>query len=267
MKTLTPQGVAGRRVLMVAPHPDDEAVGCGGYAHLLAKGGALVSVVVMARGDGGIDASEGAADPATRQAESVACCAALGTEPPHFLGLTSAAIRDDPAAAGAALARHVQPGSVDELLVPSPLERHDTHRACLLAALLSGVARPDATWWGWGAWDAIPAWDDVVEVDVTVARVAKTQAIRAHASQDGPRSLAAATLARDASQAAFSVITGKETRRAVERLMDLSAMVQAVGGAKDASSSALADAVGRWTADRSAQWSAGLWGAGGSLPS
>jgi len=244
-------------VLVLAPHPDDEVVGCGGTAHLLAQAGARVAVVVMARGDGGIDPSGAAVDVSRRREESRACCQALGLEAPLFLGLRSDVIRADPVAAGAALARALGARRADELLVPSPLERHATHRACLLGALSSGVGRAGARWWGWGAWDALPAWDDVWEVDVAAARVAKTHGIRAHVSQDRPRGLAAASLARDASQAAFSRLSGPEPRRAVERLMDLSALARRTEGLTELA--ALTRAVAGWTAERSAAWARQLW--------
>ena len=248
---------AARHVLVVAPHPDDEAVGCGGTVHLAARAGATVAVVVLTRGDGGIDPLAGSVSVETRQSESRACCRELGTEAPLFAGLESGTLRADPALGARALRELTNGVRFDRVLVPSPLERHATHRASLVAALLAGVATDDAEVWGWGAWDAIPAWDEVLEVDVTAARMAKTLAVRAHASQDRPRALAAATLARDSSQAAFSSITGHEQRKAVERLLDLSTLVAGLRG--DETAAGLSRAIATWTAERSAAWAQALW--------
>jgi hypothetical protein len=66
-------------------------------------------------------------------------------------------------------------------------------------------------------WDALPAVDDVAEIDVTEARSAKTLAMSAYVSQNRNRSLAAAIAARDMSQATLSRFTGSEPRKAVER--------------------------------------------------
>src|SRR5262245_52774318 len=99
VKALDPAAWRGRRVLVVAPHQDDEAFGAGGTAHLAAKAGADVHVVIAARGDGGIT---GSVTPEVREAESIRCCELLGTRPPVFLRLPSARLREDPLGAGRA---------------------------------------------------------------------------------------------------------------------------------------------------------------------
>ena len=257
MIPVQPGDWAGRDVLVVAPHPDDEAIGAGGTVHLLAAAGARVAVVIMARGDGGIAPGADAPSVEQRREESIASCQALGTLEPVFLDLKSSAIREDPGAAARVLADAVGEAGADLVLVPSPLERHDTHRACLVAALLSGVGRPGATVWGYGAWDAVPAWPGVLEVDVTPARVAKTMAVRAHASQDSARGLAAAILFRDGAQAAFSRITGSESRKAVERLIDLTSLQRDRSPGESASD--LAARVTAWTIKQTANWVTSLW--------
>jgi LmbE family N-acetylglucosaminyl deacetylase len=238
----------------VAPHPDDEALGCGGTVALITQAGAEVAVCVMGRGDGGVD---GVTTAEGRQDESRRACEILGTEAPSFADLPSPAIREDPASAGSRLAACVEGRVFDTLLVPSPLERHDTHRACLLAALLSGAAAADAEWWGWGVWDALPAIDDVHEVDITAARAAKLRAVAAHKSQDGARPLAAGMASRDLAQAVYSRITGDEKRKAVERLWAMRGLGQAV--ASEADAAAAGQALKRWLVGCQEQWVGELW--------
>ena len=217
-RTLEPARWAGRRVAVVAPHPDDEAFGAGGTAHLAARAGADVHPLVVARGDGGVD---GRADVSAREDESRRCCELLGLRAPEFLRVPSPRLREDPAAAGAALRERCGGGAFDVLLVPSPLERHDTHRAVLVAALCADIGTAEAEWWGWGVWEALPLGAFTAEVDVTAARSAKALAMGAHASQNAGRSFAAGMSARDMSQAIFARVTGHDERRAVERLLDL----------------------------------------------
>ena len=252
MERLDPSALGGARVLLVAPHQDDEALGCGGTVHLLARAGAQVQPVIAARGDGGI---VGGAAVEQREEESRRCCAVLGVAAPLFLRLPSADLRADPWQAGVQLAELAGRAAFDTVLVPSPLERHDSHRATLLAALCSGAARPGARWLGYGVWDAIPAWPDALEVDVTAARSAKTQAIAAHRSQNEGRALAAAMAARDMEQAIFARITGPEERRAVERWLDLSELAEPIP--RDAGEAH--DRVARWLAAALARWAASLW--------
>ena len=256
MKTFDLTGLAGRHVLLVAPHPDDEVIGCGGTVHLLAQAGAHVIVVITARGDGGIG-GDGAV-PADREAESQAACSILGTQPPIFLRIPSQRLREDPAAAARELTSRVGRGVHDLLLVPSPLERHPTHRAALVAALLSGAARPDAAWWGYGAWDAIPATADSVEIDTTEARSVRTRALAAHVSQTSCRSLTAGIAGRELDQATFSRLVGSESRRSVERLLDLSGLAPLPEDARtvDGARARTVD----WLVERSAAWVAERWG-------
>ena len=254
-RRLDPAAWAARRVLVVAPHPDDEAFGAGGSAHLAARAGAEVHVVVVARGDGGVD---GRSDPAVREDESRRCCELLGTRPPVFLRVPSPGLRDDPAGAGRAAAAALGARSFDVLLVPSPLERHDTHRATLLAALCGDLGRPEAEWWGWSVWTELPLGPGVIEVDISAARSAKTLAMAAHVSQNRGRGLAAAMAARDLAQATFSRITGDESRKAVERLLDLAGLGRQRPAPADA-----ATAAGRCAAFVAAHGrasAAALWG-------
>ena len=254
-RVLDPAAWAGRRVLLLAPHPDDEAFGAGGSAYLAARAGADVQPVIMARGDGGVD---GRSLVAEREDESRRCCELLAVRPPVFLRIPSPELRADPAAAGRALASDGGARACDVLLVPSPFERHDTHRAVLLAALLAGAGTPTAEWWGWGVWEAVPLSPDAVEVDVTAARSAKTLAMTAHRSQHRARNLAAGQAARDLSQATFSRVTGVEPRKAIERLLDLSALGRPQPPPRDAGEARAR--VAAWMQDHAARWLAALWG-------
>jgi LmbE family N-acetylglucosaminyl deacetylase len=254
LRIFDPAAHAGRRALMLAPHQDDEAFGCGGTLHLLAKGGAHVHVVIVARGDGGVD---GSAAVEQREAESRAGCELLGLPPPVFLRVPSPALRDDPGRTGRALAEAAGSEPWDLVFVPSPFERHDTHRAVLLAALCSGLHATPEAWWAYGVWDPIPAVDEAVEVDITQARTAKATAMSNYRSQLGERPLAAAMAARDMSQAVFSRVTGPEPRRAVERLLGLEGLY--AGGRLPADAAAVRTRVAAWSAELCAAWPTRLW--------
>lgn len=266
METLDPGRAAdGRRVLLLAPHSDDEALGPGGSVWSLTQAGARVQPVILAESPG----VQGSVPPERRREESRRCCELLGTEPPRFLGTPSEALRDDPLRAAAKLAELVvDAGPFDAVLAPWPLERHPTHRTSLLAGLLAAADAPwvraDADWWGYGAWDALPAAPGVFEIDVTAARKPKTRAVAAHESQMTQRAFGAAMASRDMAQAVFSKITGEEPRKAVERLMDLRPAVALVRAALagvegDARVPAARDALVSWVAQWNASWAREMW--------
>jgi LmbE family N-acetylglucosaminyl deacetylase len=117
------------RVLVVAPHPDDEVFGCGGCARLHAMAGAVVEVVVLTDG-------AGAGDPSVRERESREACALLGLGIPSFwafrdreLGRDKSAMMRLVAQVEHTLAMH----GTDLVYAPSPWEVHPDHRAAARA--------------------------------------------------------------------------------------------------------------------------------------
>ncbi len=76
------------RVLVFAPHPDDETLGCGGLMALLARRGVPVQACIVS--DGGLGDPEGRMPGDTierREAEACKAAIALGSLPPRFMRL------------------------------------------------------------------------------------------------------------------------------------------------------------------------------------
>ncbi len=128
-----------RRVLVFAPHADDEVFGCGAALASLAARGAAVTVVVLTDGAGDIaDAGERRRIAATRLAESRAALAALGGGEVREAGFRDRGLGDDAPRLRAALAREIAAVRPDLVFVPSPVEIHPDHRA--LAAAFVALA-------------------------------------------------------------------------------------------------------------------------------
>src|SRR4051794_2126286 len=73
-----PLDLRGERLLVLAPHPDDEVIGCGGLLALHLRDGRRVRVVVATDG-------AQAGGGAQREAESRAALASLGNAEVEFL--------------------------------------------------------------------------------------------------------------------------------------------------------------------------------------
>ena len=83
------------RVLVVAPHPDDEVLGVGALMAALVSRGADVTVAAVTDGGAAYPLSPTlgpAALARVRVTESDAACATLGVAPPHRLGLPDGAV-------------------------------------------------------------------------------------------------------------------------------------------------------------------------------
>lgn len=81
----------GRRILIVAAHPDDEVLGCGGVAARHAKRGDTVDVLIVAEGatarGSQRDTSAHADELAALKEAARGAAKILGTRPPRFGGL------------------------------------------------------------------------------------------------------------------------------------------------------------------------------------
>jgi LmbE family N-acetylglucosaminyl deacetylase len=143
--------VRAESALVLAPHYDDEVLGCGGLLAQLARAGAAVRVLFLTDGGGG---SEAVADRGTyhrrRREESSRVCEILGLAGCDHLGLPDGALDHHLDEAGNGIRRALLSQRPDLLLVPSPLEASRDHRATfaalhrLLAPLRDGGAETEA---------------------------------------------------------------------------------------------------------------------------
>src|SRR5262245_34849548 len=79
-------------VLVLAPHPDDEAIGCGGTIHLHRERGERVRVVFLTSGERGIAGVASETVRTMREAEANAAADILGVQGVDFLRLPDLAL-------------------------------------------------------------------------------------------------------------------------------------------------------------------------------
>jgi LmbE family N-acetylglucosaminyl deacetylase len=124
---------AFRKVLVLAPHPDDEVYGCGGLLRLLVEQGAIVHVLVFTNGAQGGD-SDSDELITRRRAESQAAATVIGYSGLTFLDYEDRSLGFDDGLIQTlleSLAEH-QP---DLVLAPAITERHPDHQVLALAAV------------------------------------------------------------------------------------------------------------------------------------
>ena len=149
----------GEDLLVLAPHPDDETLGCGGTIELARRAGARVTIAFLSDGaDSHAHLLDRGELVALRRAEATAAGAALGVgeEDLRFLALPDGRLGGaEPEARRqlAALLAERRPGG---LLAPCPWDVSDDHLATarIAAALAAPAGLPVhgyATWF-WDRW-------------------------------------------------------------------------------------------------------------------
>lgn len=143
--------VRAESVLVLAPHYDDEVLGCGGLLAQLARGGAVVRILFLTDGGGGGEAVvDREAYHRRRREESARVCEILGIAGCDHLGLPDGALDRHLDEAVHGIRRALLSQRPDLILVPSPLEVSRDHRAAfaalhhLLAPLRDGGAEAEA---------------------------------------------------------------------------------------------------------------------------
>jgi len=122
--------LTGKKALVIAPHPDDESIGCGGCLALHVLAGDPVKVVFLTNGAKG-DSSGKMAKRAyveLRQNEAAKACACLGVTDLEFWSYEDRSL----AGSRGALLRMIdllEDYRPDLVYAPSPLEFHPDHRA------------------------------------------------------------------------------------------------------------------------------------------
>lgn len=172
---------AFRRVVVLAPHPDDESVGCGGTIALLAAAGALVTVVFATDGDATIGSGSGAGETAVlRRGEAERALQVLGVTgvTARFLGLPDGGLAGVLDQLTEAVSSVVAEAGPEAVLLPWFFDAHDDHRA-LSRALVAGRDRlpADLEVWAFETWTPLPP-NRLVDITGVVER--KQAAIAAH---------------------------------------------------------------------------------------
>lgn len=177
--------LTGEQILVIAPHPDDEVIGCGGVLALAARAGRSITVMIVSDGAASVSGD----DPSsTRERESLAGLEKIGvTTKPEFLGLPDRHVAEHSVELNQRLVNTLERTRPDLILVPSPLDIHPDHVSVTKAlwslvqkdpAIANRLARATVAFYE----TSQPLAPDLL-VDITDVAEAKFEAIRAHESQ------------------------------------------------------------------------------------
>jgi len=164
------QAPFGKSVLVVAPHQDDEAIGCGGALILQSRSGSAGAIVMLQDGADGFEATGMSRQQLTelRNEESRQAAKAAGlTEPPIFLN--HASLAESVVQVSEELRAIITERKVDAVFIPFVLDAHPDHR---WANIILAEALKKVTWnvrvlgyevWGMCIPNVLVVIDDVIE--------------------------------------------------------------------------------------------------------
>jgi len=171
-------------VLVIAPHPDDEVIGCGGTVCLHAQRGDRVVAVFLTSGELGLKKVPRETAWLIREREARAAARILGLADTVFLRLPDWSVGEHIHAGAVLLSpilRRERPGLI---YLPHAREWHPDHRAaCPLVRRALSRARP-AKWptlRSYEVWTPQETCDQVQNISPVMPR--KLRALRAHRSQ------------------------------------------------------------------------------------
>ncbi len=168
-------------VLIVAPHPDDESIGCGGAICLHCERGEPVRVAFLTSGERGVDGVALDAARAIRESEAAEALAVLGIEQFDFLRLPDLGVRENLTTGAARLAELLATDPPGLIYLPHPEDDHPDHEAALslVRAALPAGRRPELR--GYEVWTPMPrpGWSE----DVGGHMARKLRAVRCYRSQ------------------------------------------------------------------------------------
>lgn len=173
-----------KHVLVLAPHPDDESIGCGGTLRLHANEGHFIHLVVLTSGEKGGHGRDPATTRDLREAEARQAANVLGIQRIDFWREPDGALRAGPQLAER-LAAVLRESAPDYIYLPHEEDGHPDHHATVqllrLAWPLALAAERQPEVRCYEVWTPIQRMAAIVDISPCVE--SKRAAIRAHASQ------------------------------------------------------------------------------------
>jgi len=169
-------------ILVLAPHPDDEAIGCGGTLRRCADRGDRITVAFLTSGELGLEHLPREAAHRIRESEATAAAAILGITRWEFLRLPDWFVSDHIPALIERLVGLIRTTSPTRIYLPHPEDNHPDHRAVFpatCAAIKHAALAPELL--AYEVWTPLTRAEEIEDVSSTMH--AKLRAIRCYQSQ------------------------------------------------------------------------------------
>jgi len=172
-------------VLVLAPHPDDEVLGCGGAVCQHTAAGDRVVVAFLTSGELGLKQMPREKAWRIREREAQAAAKILGLAALEFLRGPDWGLAEAKTKVAQRLRRILEREKPELIYLPHPGDWHPDHQATLpllcAAAKRIGLKAPELR--AYEVWTPLPEFDHVVDISRLMPR--KLRALRAHKSQLG----------------------------------------------------------------------------------
>jgi len=182
-----------KKILVFAPHPDDEVIGCGGAIVLHQQQGDEVKVVFMTSGEAGSLSADASAVGRNREHEAKAASQSLGIGAPEFLRLPDGYLENS-AENLKKLLKVIRDQKPDVVYLPHPADGHRdhqvTHQLVTEAVSRAGGKAYGDLWtepWtvssvlGYEVWTPLSTFQLVIDITDVIDQ--KITALQQHSSQ------------------------------------------------------------------------------------
>jgi N-acetylglucosamine malate deacetylase 1 len=170
-------------IVVIAPHPDDESIGCGGTISIHTARGERVAVVFLTSGELGLKHLPAEEACRIRESEAAAAAQVLGVSALSFLRRPDWYVGDGVEEAAAALRPVLEREAPERVSLPHPGEWHPDHQASLpvLREALQGNGLPTPALRTYEVWTPLSEYDYVEDITSTIAQ--KLRAVRCYRCQ------------------------------------------------------------------------------------
>lgn len=169
-------------VIVIAPHPDDESIGCGGTICLHTDRGDRVTTVFLTSGEMGLTRPTEEEAKRVRESEAESAAEILGLAEISFLRFPDGYLSVHIAEAARSLRAIFEREMPQLIYLPHDCESHPDHAmtALIVRGALDGSVRPSLI--SYEVWTPLYEYNHVQDISTSMAR--KLRAIRRYRSQN-----------------------------------------------------------------------------------